>query len=218
MDKKIFYQRLIQVLLRSDFQLRARDISQEDVTTDRDKLSSVIRLAAQLMPPTIGATHHVFDQETVEQRLNKVREYAAVVCFKYVLSQPVIVAVVEADQLSHEEIINLANQFDEVVLEMLDVTGKMGGIKVGGIHLGGARLSVTGIILLVFFDHTLASTFIERTLERCKIQHFWKKTWVLPWVVDVSNRMVSSHRGLPFLPGVLSRDYLQKEVFTRTPK
>jgi hypothetical protein len=204
MDKETFYRNLIQVLLRSDFRLRARDLSQEEVSTDRDTLSSVLRETAQF----VGGPHPVFDQGAVQQRLNKVREYSAVVCFKYLLAQPVIVAVVGADQLAHEETIKLANRFDEVVLEMRDVTGKLGRI----------RLSVTGIILFVFFDHALASTFIERTQERCKIQHFWKKTWILPWVVDVSNRIVSSHPGLPFLPGVLSRDRLQKEVFQESPK
>lgn len=225
MDKETFYRKLIPALLRSDFRLRARDLSQEDVSTDRDQLSSSIRKAAQLAPSIVSAItgvelpegitdlHPVFDQEAVQQRLDKVRERAAVVCFKYLLAQPVIVAVVEADQLAHEEIINLANRFDEVILEMLEFTGKMGGIKLGGIHLGGTRLSATGIVLLVFFDHALASSFIESTQERCKIQHFWKGTWVLPWVVDVPNKIVSSHSGLPFLPGVLSRDYLQKEVF-----
>lgn len=119
----------------------------------------------------------------------------------------------EADQLTHEEILRTAKRFDKVILEMLEFTGKMGGIRLGGIHLGGTRLSVTGIILLVFFDPALASSFIENTQERCKIQHFWEKTWVLPWVVNVSNRVVISHSGLPFLPSVISRDYLQKEIF-----
>jgi hypothetical protein len=143
-----------------------------------------------------------------------VHEWATVVCFKYVLAQPVVVAVVEADQLAHDEIINLAHRFDEVVLEMLDVTGRLGGVKVGGIQLlKGTRLSVTGIILFVFFDHTLASAFVGRTQKRCKIWHFLKKTWVLPWGIDVSKKIVISHSGFPFLPSVLSQDYLQKEIF-----
>jgi hypothetical protein len=182
MDKETFYRKLIQALLRSDFRFRARDLSPKDLSTERDKLASVIRQVAQLFGPTIGAIHPAFDQEAVQQSLNKVREWAVVVCFKYILAQPVILAVVEADQLAHEEIIKLANQFDEVVLEMLDVTGKIGGIKIGSAHLGSTRLSVTGIILLVFSDHALASTFIERTQKKCKIWHFRKKTWVLPWV------------------------------------
>jgi hypothetical protein len=120
-----------------------------------------------------------------------------------------------ADTLTHDTIINLAHRFDETVVAMLGITGTMGeGLKLGRFQVSrGARLSVIGIILLVFFDHMSASAFIERTQKRCKIQHFFKKTWVLPWVVDVSNKVVSSHRGLPFLPGVLSRDHLQKEIF-----
>jgi len=217
MDRETFYPKLIQALLHSDFRFRASDLSQEDLYTDRDELASFVRMATQSAPSIFGAIHPVFDQEAVQQRLTKLREYAAVSCFKYVLAQPVIVAVVEADQLAHEEIIKLANRFDEVISEMLEFTGKMGGIKLGGIQLGGTRLSATGFMLLVFFDHTLASSFIEITQKRCKIHHFWKKTWVLPWVVDVSNRIiVSSHAG--FLPeslsaGVLSRVYLQKEIF-----
>jgi hypothetical protein len=70
-----------------------------------------------------------------------------------------------------------------------------------------------GIILNVFFDHTSASTFVERSQKKCKILHFFKKTWVLSWAIDVPNKTVINHRGLPFLPGVISRELLQKEIF-----
>lgn len=99
------------------------------------------------------------------------------------------------------------------VLEMLAVTAKLGGVKIGGLHLGETKLSVTGITLHVFFDRASALTFAERTQERCKIQHFSKKTWVLPWAIDVSTGTVSGHRWLPFLPGVLSKKNLQKVIF-----
>ena len=136
------------------------------------------------------------------------------VALKYVLAQPVILAVVEADQLTQEAMIALARRFDEVVVEMLDVTARLGGVKIGSLELyKGTRLSATGIILHVFFDRRAVSTFTERTQKRCKILHLFKKTWVLPWAVDVSNKIVISHRGLPFLPGVISRDYLEKEIF-----
>jgi hypothetical protein len=224
MDKETCYRKLIQALLGSNFRFRESDLSEEDASKDRDKLGLVIRKGLNLMPlvsEVIGLKlpegitdiHPFFDQEGIQQRLNKVREFAGAVCIKYLLSQPVIVAIVEADHLSHEEIVRLVNRFDEIIMEMLGFTGKMGGIKIGSFHLGGTRLSATGIILFVFFDHNSASNFIESTQAKCKIQHFWKKTWVLPWVVDVGNRNVIGHSGLPFLPGILSRDYLQKEVF-----
>jgi hypothetical protein len=199
-DKKAFYQKLTQAILRLNFRLRASDLSEAGLS-DRDDLNSIATTAAQLSP--ISTIHPVAGQESMQQHLNKVHEWAAVVCYKYVLAQPVIVAAVDADRLGQAEAIRLAKQFDDIVLEALDVTGK----------LGRTRLSVTGIILFIFFDHALATTFIERTQKRCKIWHFFKKTWVVPWVVDVSNNTVTSHTGLPFLPGVLSRDSLQKEIF-----
>ena len=158
-----------------------------------------------MLHPGIFELPPVFNQDTVQQRLNKIRDYAALVCFKYVLAQPVIVAVVEADQLAHEESIKLASRFDQAVLEMLEFTGKF----------GGTRLSVTGVILFTFFDHALASSFIEETQEKCKIGHFWKKTWVLPWIVDIPNKEIRPHAGLPVTlgDGVLCAHKLVEDVF-----
>ena len=136
------------------------------------------------------------------------RTWATVVCFKYVLGQPGIVAVVDADQLADEELVDLANRFDKIIVEMLDVTAKM------AVGLGSVRLGSTGILLFVFFNSASASHFAERTRKKCKILHFFKKTWVLPWVVDVANKTVSSHRGFPlFMSVVLNRDHLQRDIF-----
>jgi hypothetical protein len=203
-NKSIFYRQLVQALLREGFQLQAGDFSQDGLSAERNELLSTIRKDAELFVPI----HPIFDREAIQRRLNTMRTWATVVCFKYVLSQPGIVAVVEADRLADEELINLANHFDKIIVEMLDVTAKMDA------GLGSVRLGSTGILLFVFFDSTSASHFVERTRKKCKIWHFFKKTWVLPWVVDVTNKTVSSHRGLPlFMSVVLNRDHLQKDVF-----
>ena len=201
MDKAVFYQKLAQAMLHFDFRPRASDLTPAGLSTDRDKPSSIAMAAAQNSPA--GVPQPVSDQERIQQHLDKIPDWAAAVWYKYVMAQPVVIAVVEADRLAPEEIVGLANRFDEIVQEMLDVTGK----------LGFTKLSVTGIILLVFFDPTSAATFVARAQRRCKIWHFFQKTWVLPWVVDVSNEAVNSHPGLPFLFGVLSADRLQKEIF-----
>ncbi len=124
-------------------------------------------------------------------------------CLKYIISAPYIAAVVEADQLAYEEIIKLANRFDKILWK----------IPTGYAGISNAKFPAVGIMLLVFFDHTLASTFIERTQERCKIRT--GRTWVLPCVIDVSNKTVSSHHPwyLPLLTPVLSRTHLQSEIF-----
>ncbi len=203
-NKSTFYQQLVRALLHDGFQLQSGDFSQDGLSTERNELLSAIRKSAELIVPI----YPIFDRETIQRRLNTVRTWATVVCFKYVLSQPGIVAVVEADRLADEELINLANRFDKIIVEMLDVTAKM------SVGLGSVRLGSTGILLFVFFDSASASHFAERTQKKCKIWHFLRKTWVLPWVVDVANKTVSSHRGLPlFMSVVLNRDHLQKGVF-----
>jgi hypothetical protein len=197
-NNETFYQKLIQVLLQSGFRLRANELY-KDVSTDRGTLGSVIRTGIKKV---ISDVPPDFDQDGVQQHINKVREWAAVACLKYILSGPYIAAVVEADQLAHEEIIKLANRFDKILWKI--PTG----------YRSNAKLPAVGIMLLVFFDHTLASTFIERTQEKCKIRT--GRTWVLPWVIDVSNKTVSSHPGyLPLLgPGIFPRrTYLQREIF-----
>lgn len=55
MDKETFYQRLIQALLNSDFRLRAKDLSQEELLTDRDTLSASVRMSTKLAPFIIRA-------------------------------------------------------------------------------------------------------------------------------------------------------------------
>ncbi|WP_315731008.1 MULTISPECIES: hypothetical protein [unclassified Bradyrhizobium] len=213
MTKEDFYRKLTGALLGQAFQFEANGLSRDEVTKDRDVLTSFTRKATQFVPPVLGKIHTVFDEHVVQQSLDKLRQAAPIVCFKYVLSQPVLVAVVEADGIADEKAIEFACLFDSVVLEMLNVTGKMGGIKVGGLHLGGTKLSATGITLHVFFDQASASTFAEHTQQKCKIRHFWRKTWILPWLVDVPGGAVSSHRGLPFLPSVLAKENLQKALF-----
>jgi hypothetical protein len=210
-NKEIFYQRLAAALLHAGCRIEAGDASQEGVSSDRDQTLSTIRNAAEMVMPL----HPAFDHEAIRKHLDKVRDWAAMACFKYVLGQPVVVAVVEADRLAGEEFVKLAKRFDQDIVEMLDVTSIMGSsIPIGRFRLGGVRLSSTGIILFVFFDYAAASRFAERAKKKCKIEHFWKKTWVLPWVVDVADKTVSSHGGLPFFMSVvLDCDRLQKEIF-----
>ena len=70
-----------------------------------------------------------------------------------------IVAIVETDRLTNEEITDLVKRFDKVIVEMLDVTATMVG------PLKDIKLSSTGIILFVFFDHDLASRFVAHSKE-----------------------------------------------------
>jgi hypothetical protein len=101
------------------------------------------------------------------------------------------------------------------MMEMLALTGTLGGVRLGGFRVGGVRLSVTGILIVTFFDPTEASLFIERRQSEYKVIHFWKKCYILPWVIDVSSRAVHPHNGIPILVGsIISSKRLQERLFT----
>jgi len=205
MDRKTFYQRLVAGLTHEGFHTQAGDSSQDGLASDRDPTSSAIRHFtapfASLVPQ--------FDRGVVQRHLDMVRAWSTVACFKYSLAQPVMLAVVEADRLSDTDIMALKQRFDQAVLEMRAVTAKL---DVGG--PGRVQLGSFGIFLFVFFDPAAAARFAERMQKRCKVFHFFKKTYILPWMVDVANRTVRKHRGLPFLMStVLNTDKLQTEIF-----
>jgi hypothetical protein len=204
MSNEDFYRKLVRALLRSDFRFRASDVSEEDLTTDRNKLSSSVRagvrVVGELFPHVMEAVtgvgfpaelidfqlHPVFNQESVQRCLDRIREHALLVCCKYVLAQPIIVAVVEADRLGHSEVMELTNTFDQTVLQMRNFTGKIGSTK----------LTVTGVTLFTFFDHALAQQFSERRKEY-KTLHLFSMVSVLPWTVDVPGRCVTPHTSVP---------------------
>ncbi len=71
-NNKTFYQKLIQVLLQSGFRLRATELY-KDVSKDRGELGSVIRTGIRKV---IAAVPPDFDQDGVQQHINKVREWA----------------------------------------------------------------------------------------------------------------------------------------------
>jgi len=225
MNQNAFYNKLIKALVRADFRLREQDISPQDTEADRAPLPSSVRMALKLTPRIFeiftdlelpeGATdlHPFFDSRGIQNRLDRIRDYAEIVALKYVLTQPVVLCVIEADTLTNDQIVEISCQFDQVVVDMLEFSGKIGGLKIGSLHLGGTRLSATGIMLIAFSNHERASKFRNEAQDKCKIHRFWKKTWVVPWIIDLSSNEIIPHRGLPFLPGVINKDAIQKDVF-----
>lgn len=205
MDRETFYQKLVVGLTHAGFHVQSGGSTQEGLSSERDATLSTIRQAAGVIAPLVPH----FDRDVIARHLDMVRAWAAVACFKYTLSQPVMLAAVEADRLSDDGIVALRNRFDQAVLEMLAATAKL---DVGG--PGKVRLGSFGILVFVFFDPQAAARFAARMQKRCKVLHFFKKTSVVPWLIDVANETVRKHRGLPFLmSSVLDYEKLQKDIF-----
>jgi hypothetical protein len=231
MDKETFYKRLIQSMAQAEFRFRARELSAKHANPNQDGRFSALRTGLSLAafiaasiadintyvsPMALTRTDVNFDQRAFQKELDNIYEYTQLVCFKYVLAQLVISAVAEADQLSHEQLIAMAKKFDGVLQELLEFSGRMGGVGWGKNRLGSVKLNVWGILLPVFFDHELALSFIDRAQGDCKTLRFGKKAGVLPWVFDVSAREIKRHRGVPLAGSgsLLNADKLVKDVFS----
>jgi hypothetical protein len=206
-DKDIFYSKLVEALIKCDFRFSTRGFTEKDANTDHDVMSSYFRLAMKVAPlifkvPFSDGLNAVFDPQEFQQKMDKIKGYGTLVCFKYLLSKPIIVAVAEADKLSKGQIVGLANKFDEAMVEMRESTGILGLLSMK---------SVIGILLLVYFDDVSASKFDEITQDKCKICHIWKQTNVVTWAINVSAKNLKRHSGIPILPKQVldSKDIIQ---------
>ena len=50
--------------------------------------------------------------------------------------------------------------------------------------------------------------------RNCKKWHFWKKTWTLGWAIDISNKNIIEHKGIPiFIGPILDTKKFQNDLF-----
>ena len=78
------------------------------------------------------------------------------------------------------------------------------------------KMSVTGILIFLFYDKDKAANYCLYEQQNCKRWHFWKKTWILGWSIDISSKKIIRHKGIPFLIGpILDTKKLEKDLFEK---
>jgi len=213
MNREDFYAQLTHALVDLDFRFSAADFPQALASQDTDGLARAIRLGVTLLPrlaPDLSSfmfkLNSFFDPPGVQRELDSIRQCVDMVCFKYLLSQPIIIAVVDGDRVRNEEALAVTDRVDATLLKFRKYTGT----------LGFTRLSVTGFTLWVFFDSAAAQSFKCDWQAKCKRFHMWQQTWLLPWTVDVTQREVVKHPGaLPvIIPQILSTKSLAARLFS----
>ena len=156
-----------------------------------------------------------FSQDAMQHGLDEIRLFVDIVGIKYVAAQPVIIAIIDADELNNDYLITLAERFATAIYRLVAVSGRIGGVGRGQHKFGAARLPVWGIFMPVFLDHARASNFGKEAQSKCKNFGFGKKNIVLTWVFDVSVKVINRHSGAPFLGfgSLLNTDKLVHDVF-----
>ena len=227
------YTKLIFALSECGFLFSAKDffdneeLKQEDLKRTEGLLKKTkiwCKVASKLVIPVIETSLDVdisskrfktsskidfdFNSQGVQQSLSKIRGYADLVCFRYCYSQPLVVAVVEADSLDNNYKKRVFEEFDQAMDSFREFTSSM---RVG---LGSVKMSVTGIILWSFFYTKSAQKFgidIQNDLKRW---HFWKKINTLSWVIDLEQSEIKKHKGLPLIVNsVFDVDRFKQSLF-----
>lgn len=222
MNRRLFYEHLIQGVVKLNFQLDPKSFAKHHVEEDKEALAAgvrtgikVLKVAADVagtifnlnIPSSAFDLNPVFQHEAFREDIEKFYPLTTTIFYKFVLAQPVILAVIDADPYKAEDFKPRFEEFDKILLNFTKHTGAMGK------GFMKTKLSVTGIVLLVFFDRNKADKFIAEEQSKYKKFHFFKKTWLLPWVIDTTSKRVFSHSGLPFLPGVINSGELENQIF-----
>ena len=182
------YERIIKSLVECDFLFSANDFSADRQKADSEYTRKFIGVLNNLLLPI----RLRFGGEEFQKSLDGIRTYVDIVCFRYVLSQPVITAVVFADALTDAQQEIIFRHFDDATLKCRTFTSSMGRVI-------STKLSVTGIILWCFVLTPGAQRFIDGRKAKLRKMHFWEKVNTLSWCVDLGNGTLTKHNGLPLI-------------------
>lgn len=209
-------ERVLRALVECGFLFSARDFTPDRKREDAEatarltaKTEGWMRAAGRYAIPVVESALNVnlprvklrpaanpefdFDAAGVQESLSAVRRYTDLVAFRYAYSQPVVAAVVFADDLEDDRRGAAFRKFDEAVLDFRRFSSH---IRAG---FGKVRLSVTGIILWCFQRSRHAREFEQRQKERLRAMHFWKKANALSWSVDLQDGRLIKHKGMPWI-------------------
>lgn len=199
MTEKEIFPKIIRSLINQDYKIDPASVSYETISQDTDPLSKRIRLGIEAINFISKAFNigfesglkSVFAKEEFKEDIKRIHTLTNYVLFKYVLSQPIIIALIKADELDQNDYKTITNQYDTLMLNFRKHTGKISGTK----------LSVTGLIFFIFSDSSKAREFENKYQQENKVWHFWKKTWTITWAIDVAGGKVIKHKKLPILLG-----------------
>lgn len=199
--------RVLRGLADCGFAFNAHDFTEAKQLSERRRTEEFLgwlKAAEKIALPVIGSTLNVhipgweitwgqrinfhFDGPGFQGVLDDISRYVDLACFRYVLSQPLIVGVIYDSRTGVDPKAVFEN-FDSGMRAFRNHTATMAGTK----------LSVTGILLWCFATSRDARTFTVQWQEKLRRMHFWAKTNTLSWSVDLESGKVSKHKGIPII-------------------
>lgn len=199
--------RVLRGLADCGFVFNARDFTEAKQLSERRRTEEFLgwlKAAEKIALPVIGSTLNVqipgweidwgqrinfhFDGPGFQEVLDDLSRYIDLVCFRYVLSQPVVVGVMYDSGTGADR---------EAVFDGFD--SAMDAFRNHTATMAGTKMSVTGILLWCFAKPQDAHSFTSQCQERLRRRHFWTKMTTVSWSVDLQACTVSKHKGIPII-------------------
>lgn len=196
--------RVLRGLADCGFAFNARDFTEAKQLTDHKRTEEFLgwlEAAKKVALPVLESTLNVqipdwdgprmsfeFDGPGFQEILDRLSRLVDLVCFRYVLSQPVVVGVIyDSGARANREAV--CDGFDSAMDAFRNHTATMGHTK----------MSVTGILLWCFATSEDAHSFTVQWQEKLRKRHFWAKMNTVSWCVDLQAGKVSKHKGIPII-------------------
>jgi hypothetical protein len=195
MDKSSFYQRLLVGLGRAKFNLSA----------DPTKILDSTKWLPQPLLWSPIQFHNIEGAENakhLDKEFDAIRPYSELVAFKFIVGSPMVACIIEGDERSTADLTLLAMTFKECIMRSTVYTPKPHGV-------------VTGFLIFVFFDSAAEQNFVSSAQQNFRHRDTRTKTFVRPWVIDVTAKKVLPER-TSWFDGLaaLKPASLQKDLFS----
>jgi len=219
MNKETLYSNMVASITKDGFRFRVRDLELRRVDPNQDwriaALISGLRIAAAVGGSAAGLNlHHAvmpsakmnvnFNEDAIENELNRIQDFTDFVAIKYVTGQPVILVCIHADNLDNSAIQSISRQLASGLTNLVAFSAK----------IYSSQMPVWAIFMPIFFDGERANAFMGKTQRECKNFGFGIKNVVLPWVFSVTARTITKHSSMPLFCGyLLNTDNIINSVF-----
>lgn len=186
-----FLSKFIAYFVSRDFKFFAADFDPQQVgrasLLARLCVSAVSGLEFGVLGGIFFGQSSIATDANLKANLEGFAKFGEVVGIYLKYGQPVIVIVIDGENLNEEQLLGRFMLLQQATQKMRDFS----------MRIVGGRLPSRTLAFTVFKSHTKAVHFKESLSIECKKFNFFNKVWVLPFTVDLERKRVFPYGGLP---------------------
>lgn len=203
---ELFLEKFVAFFKSREFQFYAPDAPSTDLKRAalfaRLAVVSVGAIASGVLGALISGEGRNSTIENLKVCLAEFSKYGELVGIYVKYGQPIIVLVINGDELNDEELLGRFVLIHQTAKRMRDFSLRVG--------LGG-KLPVRCLVFTAFSDHKMSLHFRDELSSSCKKFNLFNKVWALPWTVDLERKRITKYSGLPLTE--FSEDKLERAFF-----